>query len=226
MNGRFNTAAKTDSTLATASGTATRAEHRNLVAAYFLDPAKGQVFQELSHSIHMGQSLLKTEKWESTKETLAKWTQNELEAMLQSGRYIQRDCPSAPGVWEYQDTQSVVTQKKLDRVKCIGRKHTSEMNPETKDEDNKAMSRMWRASGASASFHDKSLWANYDEDEEDDGETKLPSKHLAIANGGKAKTGHITVTSKCWFFIVFYLWFLFHSCSLFLDASCIAEARR
>ena len=60
---------------------------------------------------------MKTEKWQSTKEVMVKWSESELTAVLQSGRYIQRECPSAPGVWEFQDTEDVVKTKKLARTK-------------------------------------------------------------------------------------------------------------
>ena len=99
--------------------------------------------------------MTKVEKWESTKEVHQKWTSEELDAMLASGRYICREDPYSPGVWEYQDTQKIEGHKKLDRSKVFARKHESDLQPENKAEDDDSMARMWGAAGSKGTFSDR-----------------------------------------------------------------------
>ena len=47
----------------------------------------------------------KTDEWQSHLEMLQRWTSEELEAHLWSGRIISQQCPGTAGVWEYKDTQ-------------------------------------------------------------------------------------------------------------------------
>ena len=142
LHGRFSTAAEKDKELKTSHELAlSRSEKRNLIAAFFLDPTKGPVFQHLSRQITTSQTLTKVEKWESTKEVRQKWTDDELEAMLASGRYICREDPYSPGVWEYRDTQKIEAQKKLDRTKVFSRKHDGDLQPENKDQDDESMTK-------------------------------------------------------------------------------------
>jgi hypothetical protein len=176
LHGRFSTAAEKDKDLKACHENAlSRSEKRNLIAAFFLDPTKGQVFQHLSHQIITSQALTKIEKWESTKEVYQKWTEEELEAMLASGRHISREDPYSPGVWEYQDTQKVVGQKKLDRTKVFSRKHDAELQPEYKAEHDESMGKIWAAAGSKGTFSDRAFWGGYEE--EHDGQIK----------GGKGK---------------------------------------
>ena len=166
LHGRFATVAEKDKDLKTSHETAvTRSEKRNLIAAFFLDPTKGPVFQHLSHKITTSQSLTKVEKWESTKEVLKKWTEDELESMLASGRYISREDPLSPGVWEYQDTQKIEGSKKLDRTKVFARKHDGDLQPENKAADDEAMGKMWSAAGSKGTFNDRSFWGGGEETE-------------------------------------------------------------
>lgn len=166
LHGRFTTAAEKDAELkASHENAVNRSEKRNLIAAFFLDPTKGPVFQHLSHKITTSQSLTKVEKWESTKEVLQKWTEDELESMLASGRYISREDPLSPGVWEYQDTQKIVGSKRLDRTKVIARKHDGDLQPENKAADDEAMGKMWAAAGSRGTFNDRSFWGGGEEND-------------------------------------------------------------
>jgi hypothetical protein len=149
--------------------------------SFFLDPTKGPVFQNITQTVSTAQSLTKAEKWESTKEVLKKWSQDELDSMLQSGRYISRECPWSPGVWEYQDTQRVERSQTMVRNKSWGRKHESDMKPESKQEDDEAMAKMWGAASNASTFNDRAFWGQCTE------EGHVSGSFLGYEGKGKGK---------------------------------------
>jgi len=56
-------------------------------------------------SVEAQQTLNKKDAWESHKEMVDRFGEEELEAHTWSGRVIYRQDPSTPGVWQYKDTQ-------------------------------------------------------------------------------------------------------------------------
>ncbi len=97
LNGRFKTAAKNVEDLkAAAKDSTNRSEHRTLVAAFALDPSKGTVFNAVSHALTSKTSIIKVEKPMSRKQALEKWTEEELDACIESGRVIQKPDPLIP----------------------------------------------------------------------------------------------------------------------------------
>ena len=93
---------------------------RILVTAWTLDPNKGEKFSSLTASVTASQRVTKTEKWMSQKEANNKWSEEELEAHMESGRVIWRETISA-GVFEYQDTGDVIS-KEIQREKTRSQK--------------------------------------------------------------------------------------------------------
>ena len=75
------------------------------------------------HSRGKEHSLEKRDRWLSQKEADQKWTEQELELLVASGRVIWREDPQTPGVFEYKDTkdfrgsQRVVDKSSWERVR-------------------------------------------------------------------------------------------------------------
>ena len=80
---------------------------------------KQQVSQYLNCSARVTQqeALKKAGNWESEKQILKKWSWDEMQLHLASGRLIWRQDPCSPGVWEYQDTQAWQKETKVSRGK-------------------------------------------------------------------------------------------------------------
>ena len=75
------------------------------------------------HSRAKEHSFEKRDRWLSQKEADQKWTEQELELLVASGRVIWREDPQTPGVYEYKDTkdyrgsQRVVDKSSWERVR-------------------------------------------------------------------------------------------------------------
>lgn len=75
-------------------------------ALYLLKKNKA-VFGAVSKKATTESSLKKREKWMSEKEVYNKWTHDEINLHLGSGRLVSRECPSTWGVYEYMDTMDL-----------------------------------------------------------------------------------------------------------------------
>jgi hypothetical protein len=80
---------------------------KGLSTALFLLKKNKSLFASVSKGVSQEVSLKKREKWLTQKEVDAKWTDQELEVHLASGRLIYRE--AGHNVWEYQDTQDIET---------------------------------------------------------------------------------------------------------------------
>ena len=78
---------------------------KGLSTALFLLKKNKSLFASVSKGVSQEVSLKKREKWLTQKEVDAKWTDQELEVHLASGRLIYRE--AGHNVWEYQDTQDI-----------------------------------------------------------------------------------------------------------------------
>ena len=78
---------------------------KGLSTALFLLKKNKNLFASVSKGVSQEVSLKKREKWLTQKEVDAKWTDQELEVHLASGRLIYRE--AGHNVWEYQDTQDI-----------------------------------------------------------------------------------------------------------------------
>jgi hypothetical protein len=131
--GRFKTQASKDQELADQHKQAgDNTSKRILVTAWTLDPNKGEKFASLTASVTATQKVTKTERWMSHKEANKKWSEEELEAHLESGRVIWRETISA-GVYEYQDTGDVVISKQIERQKRRSQKDSWDASDEDKE---------------------------------------------------------------------------------------------
>ena len=75
-------------------------------ASLWLLKQQGSKYLSCSARVTQQEALKKAENWESEKQILKKWSWDEMQLHLASGRLIWRQDPYSPGVWEYQDTQA------------------------------------------------------------------------------------------------------------------------
>eukprot|EP00438_Fugacium_kawagutii_P016161 Skav224595 [mRNA] locus=scaffold2684:237171:238178:- [translate_table: standard] len=75
-------------------------------AAYILEKT-GKQYMSALKKVKTQEVVKQQDTWKSELEMLAKWTKEELEAHIQSGRIHWRECPGTWGVYEYKDTQDV-----------------------------------------------------------------------------------------------------------------------
>lgn len=90
-------------------------------------------FLHVSKEVSGESAALRKEKWVSETVILTKWTWEELQAHLSSGRIVARECPSTWGVWEYCDMQDWQhTQKaRTKRKASLGQ----EVQPNSEEEE-------------------------------------------------------------------------------------------
>ena len=86
-------------------------------ASLWLMKQQGAQFLSCSAKVTQEEALKKAENWESEKQILKKWSWEEMQLHLSSGRLIWRQDPYSPGVWEYQDTQAWQKETKVSRGK-------------------------------------------------------------------------------------------------------------
>ncbi len=111
IHGRVQTAAAKDSELRQDLAQSEGGDRRKTIAAWLLDPKRGVVYRRNSACIQTTQTFSKNDTWVSELKMLQSWTCSELEAHLNSGRIISRECPHTPGVWEYKDLHDVSSTK-------------------------------------------------------------------------------------------------------------------
>ena len=136
IHGRVQTAAKHDPELNKDLGEtdARTEERRKTIAAWLLDPRRGAVYRRNSTCVQATQTFSRTDTWTSELDLLRKWTANELEAHLNSGRIVTRECPHTPGVWEYKDLHDVSSTKTVAKNRETMATMESEFHPEDDEE--------------------------------------------------------------------------------------------
>lgn len=158
LHGQFKTAASHDSELHPGEN-ASNQEKKTSLMGWVLDPSKGEVFQGLKHKMTGTMTLMKKDQWVSYKRITKDWTDDELNAHLETGRVLAKECPDTPGVWVYQDTNNVVRSKVIDRSRSYTKKSTPKiMDAETKEDDEAEHGRLWNRMGTSAAFQDADLF--------------------------------------------------------------------
>ncbi len=80
-------------------------KERGMAASLWLMQTAGKKFLSCRTAVGALEKVKKKDEWVSEASMLKVWSEKELSLHLQSGRVIWRQCPSAPGVWEYKDTQ-------------------------------------------------------------------------------------------------------------------------
>jgi len=86
-------------------------------ASLWLMQQQGSQYLTCSARVTQKEALKKAENWESEKQILKKWSWEEMQLHLASGRLIWRQDPYSPGVWEYQDTQAWQKETSVSRGK-------------------------------------------------------------------------------------------------------------
>jgi len=129
LNGRFATARAKDSDLDETASQTPKSMLRTLTTAWVLDPSKGEVF---------------------------KWSQDELDKHLQSGRIAWCEDPSTPGVYEYKDTKNMSEVKQVHRSKQKELVQKSEIIEDAFEDEMLEMEGHWNSSGVD-SYHLLSL---------------------------------------------------------------------
>ncbi|CAK0878501.1 unnamed protein product [Prorocentrum cordatum] len=136
LNGRVNRALEKDKDLATEIETAFdnggRSERRNAICAWVLDPTKGKVYKELKHGMGQKQKWTKQEKWEGRSAYVPpKWTAAESDALVDSGRIVEREVVGCPGIFEYLGNGGMTVTKELEKNKALTGKQVDDIAPET-----------------------------------------------------------------------------------------------
>jgi hypothetical protein len=134
IHGRVQTAAAKDSELRQDLAQSEGADRRKTIAAWLLDPKRGVVYRRNSACIQATQTFSKNDTWVSELKMLQSWTCSELEAHLNSGRIISRECPHTPGVWEYKDLHDVSSTKTVAKNRETMATMESEFHPEDDEE--------------------------------------------------------------------------------------------
>ena len=106
---------------------------------------KVQRFQHHSQEVKGSSSFLQKERWVSLKSILKQWSEDELDAHLESGRILARQCKKNPGVWEYCDTEDEEKIRKASKIKSL--KQGQEYEPDENDDEE--FGTMWQSSGHS-----------------------------------------------------------------------------
>ena len=135
IHGRAHTAAKNDPELKEdLEETDTGKDRRKTIAAWLLDPRRGAVYRRNSTCVQATQTFSRTDTWTSELDLLRKWTASELDAHLNSGRIVSRECPHTPGVWEYKDLHDVSSTKTVAKNRETMATMESEFHPEDDEE--------------------------------------------------------------------------------------------
>ena len=115
-----------------------RAEHEGLAkkekgiaaAAYILEKEGRQYMVALKKASH-SETAKQKDNWQSEPQMLGKWTAQELDKHIQSGRIHWRECPGTRGVFEYKDTQDY--EGELPWKRQTEFQHGKEHEPEDED---------------------------------------------------------------------------------------------
>ena len=92
-------------------------KEKGLAAALWLVKSECKKFLHASSTVQADEALKKADKWESELQMLKKWSPQELELHVQSGRISWREDPITWGVFEYKDNQAWTTETSWKRGK-------------------------------------------------------------------------------------------------------------
>jgi len=93
-----------------------RAQGRNVICAWVLDPTRGKCYQNMSMGLTMEQEWKQTEHWQvKSAYVLGKYTENEFRALINCGRMKWCEGQSCPGVFEYSDSADQESLKKVSK---------------------------------------------------------------------------------------------------------------
>ena len=90
---------------------------KGIAAAAYLLEKEGKQFMTALKKVSVGEKVTKADNWETELQMLAKFTPEELDLHLQSGRVVWRECPSTWGAYEYKDTQCFQREITTNRAK-------------------------------------------------------------------------------------------------------------
>ena len=76
---------------------------KGLAASKWLLEKEGKKYVSALKKVRAEESLTRKEKWETEKQMLQKFSEEELQLHLQSGRVIWQECPTTWGTYEYKD---------------------------------------------------------------------------------------------------------------------------
>ena len=88
-----------------------------VLMAWKLDPGRGTIYNVLTASMTSTTSLKNAQKWESQTALLNRFSQDEIDMHISSGRLSERECPQTPGVWEYKDNADITLYSNVDKAK-------------------------------------------------------------------------------------------------------------
>ena len=81
-------------------------KEKGIAACKWLLEKEGKQFLQASRRVSVGEVVTKTNNWETELQMLTRYSPEELEMHLQSGKVIWRECPYTSGTFEYKDTQN------------------------------------------------------------------------------------------------------------------------
>ena len=105
---------------------------KGLAAALWFIQRKSPKFMNLSHAVAGKRSVQKCEQWLSEKQMQQKFSDEELQAHLTSGRVIYREDPMTRGVWQYKDQNDVTHMLEVDKTKTLT--HGQDFDPDDEDQ--------------------------------------------------------------------------------------------
>jgi hypothetical protein len=116
--GQHNTFLKANPEAAAEHATGDSKE-KGLAAALWFVKKESKKFMNLEVSINSKNRVQKTDQWQSEKQMLVKFTEDELQRHIASGRVLWRECPTTPEVWEYKDQHDFCRVVTVDKSKKI-----------------------------------------------------------------------------------------------------------
>jgi hypothetical protein len=116
--GQHNTHLKLNPEAAAAQAAAGKNE-KGLAAALWFVKKESKKFMNLEVSINSKNALTKVDQWQSEKQMLVKFTEDELQRHIASGRVLWRECPTTPEVWEYKDQHDISRLITVDKSKKV-----------------------------------------------------------------------------------------------------------
>ena len=146
LHGRFRTARANDEELEETAPQTPKNLMRALTSAWILDPSKGEVYRSMACSVSAKHTMTKILQWESEKSILSKWTQEELDRHINSGRIVYREDPCTPGAWEYKDTKNIQESQTLEKDKRRTYNQSAEMAEEEFDAEMVGLEDVWNHS--------------------------------------------------------------------------------
>ena len=81
-------------------------KEKGIAACKWLLEKEGKQFLQASRRVSVGEVVTKTDNWETELQMLTRYSPEELEMHLQSGKVTWRECPYTSGTFEYKDTQN------------------------------------------------------------------------------------------------------------------------